>query len=415
MSAKFRAASSASRGSYAAPARRSTTARASSAPAADRKTEKSLATCRRRIGNGIASPATSGKPFPSQRAKTCSSANWMLVARPSHPAKRCATSHIIANPSRALGPASAMASSISLARPSGGGRKSIECAAIQKAKETAHKLNRVGGRGLLSHRAAPVRGVRRQRGPRRCRGRPRNGQSCPAPTRSPAPHAVRPVCCCPRGDRLPAVPHRSHRGRDHESPRRSGGGLPTLPTSLRGLTDRRRSLVGPKATRGQVPHRVGCMKRITASRSQSRSMASKMSRVSCTRSRVADSSDMAGSIPQTAATDPRNSWLLAQSPGETASANSRRAAISSSTPPCPRSMLLPCPPSGGCCCGGSSATASGIPRSAAQLGSKGVTRRDRSPRAVGCTSSALRVPGRIPSVRFPPPSRKFERSWIPIV
>src|SRR5262249_30288404 len=37
------------------------------------------------------------------------------------------------------------------------------------------------------------------------------------------------------------------------------------------------------------------------------------------------------------------------------------------------------------------------------------------PRAVGCTSWALRVPSRIPSVRFPPPSRKFERPWIPII
>ena len=73
-SSKFRTASSASRGSYAAPVRRSTTARASSAPAAERKRETSLATCRRRIGNGIASPRTSGNPRPSQRAKTYSSA-----------------------------------------------------------------------------------------------------------------------------------------------------------------------------------------------------------------------------------------------------------------------------------------------------------------------------------------------------
>jgi ketosteroid isomerase-like protein len=29
--------------------------------------------------------------------------------------------------------------------------------------------------------------------------------------------------------------------------------------------------------------------------------------------------------------------------------------------------------------------------------------------------AGLRAPGRIPSVCFPPPSRKFERSWIPIV
>ncbi len=79
----------------------------------------SLATCRRRIGNGIASPATSGNPLPSQRAKTYSSASWMSARRPSHPANRCATSHIIANASRALGPALAMASSISLARTSG--------------------------------------------------------------------------------------------------------------------------------------------------------------------------------------------------------------------------------------------------------------------------------------------------------
>ena len=50
------AASSASRGSYAAPERRSITARASSGPAAERKSEMSRATCRSRIGNGSASP-----------------------------------------------------------------------------------------------------------------------------------------------------------------------------------------------------------------------------------------------------------------------------------------------------------------------------------------------------------------------
>ena len=43
----------------------------------------------------------------------------MPEPRPSHPANRCATSHIIANASRARGPALAMASSISLARTSG--------------------------------------------------------------------------------------------------------------------------------------------------------------------------------------------------------------------------------------------------------------------------------------------------------
>ena len=76
--------------------------------AAERKREMSRATCRRRIGSGISSPATFGNPRPSQRAKTYSSAAWMLGPRPSHPANRCATSHIVANASRALGPALAM-------------------------------------------------------------------------------------------------------------------------------------------------------------------------------------------------------------------------------------------------------------------------------------------------------------------
>ncbi len=80
----------------------------------------SLATCRRRIGNGIASPRASGNPRPSQRAKTYSSAAWTLGPRSSHPANRCATSHIVANASRALGPALAIASSIIAARTSGG-------------------------------------------------------------------------------------------------------------------------------------------------------------------------------------------------------------------------------------------------------------------------------------------------------
>ena len=79
-SSKLRRASSASRGSYAAPARRSMTRRASSGPAAERKREMSRATCKRRIGNGIASPRVSGNPRPSQRAKTYSSAAWMLEA-----------------------------------------------------------------------------------------------------------------------------------------------------------------------------------------------------------------------------------------------------------------------------------------------------------------------------------------------
>ena len=116
----MRVASSASRGSYAAPERRSITARASSGPAAVRKSEMSRATWSRRIGSGIASPRMSGKPRPSQRAKTYSSAAWMLELSSSHPANRCATSHIVANDSRALGPALAIASSISAARTSGG-------------------------------------------------------------------------------------------------------------------------------------------------------------------------------------------------------------------------------------------------------------------------------------------------------
>jgi len=69
---------------------------------------------------GIASPAMSGTPRPSQRANTYSSAAWTSVPSPSHPANRCATSHIIANPSRALGAALAIASPIILARTSGG-------------------------------------------------------------------------------------------------------------------------------------------------------------------------------------------------------------------------------------------------------------------------------------------------------
>ena len=73
------------------------TARASSGPEAERKREMSRATCRRRIGNGIASPRASGNPRPSQRAKTYSSAASMLEPRSSHPANRCATSHIVAN------------------------------------------------------------------------------------------------------------------------------------------------------------------------------------------------------------------------------------------------------------------------------------------------------------------------------
>ena len=79
----------------------------------------SLATCRRRIGNGIASPRASGNPRPSQRAKTYSSAAWILEARPTHPANRCATSHIAANESRDLEPALAMTASIIVARTSG--------------------------------------------------------------------------------------------------------------------------------------------------------------------------------------------------------------------------------------------------------------------------------------------------------
>ena len=73
----------------------------------------SLATCRRRIGNGISSPRTSGKPRPSQRANTNSSAAWTSEPSSSQPANRCATSHIVANASRALGPALAIASSTS--------------------------------------------------------------------------------------------------------------------------------------------------------------------------------------------------------------------------------------------------------------------------------------------------------------
>ena len=44
----------------------------------------------------------------------------MSEPRSSQPANRCATSHIVANASRALGPALAIASSTSAARTSGG-------------------------------------------------------------------------------------------------------------------------------------------------------------------------------------------------------------------------------------------------------------------------------------------------------
>ena len=38
-----------------------------------------------------------GNPSPSQRSKTCSSAAWVPELKPSHPAKRCATSQCIAS------------------------------------------------------------------------------------------------------------------------------------------------------------------------------------------------------------------------------------------------------------------------------------------------------------------------------
>ena len=68
ISSKFRRASSASRGSYAAPVRRSMTPRASTGPAAERKREMSRPTCKRRIGNGIASPRDVREP-PSVPAR----------------------------------------------------------------------------------------------------------------------------------------------------------------------------------------------------------------------------------------------------------------------------------------------------------------------------------------------------------
>ncbi len=89
-------------------------------PPADRNSEASRATCRRRIGSGISSPATSGKPRPSQRAKTNSSASWISERRPSQPANRCATSHIVANASWARGAALAIAASTIFERTSGG-------------------------------------------------------------------------------------------------------------------------------------------------------------------------------------------------------------------------------------------------------------------------------------------------------
>ena len=88
---KLRRASLASRGSYAAPVRCSTTDRASLGPDAVRKKETSLATCRRRIDNGISSPRAFGNPRPSQRAKTYSSA-------PSMPGRGRATPRTAARP-----------------------------------------------------------------------------------------------------------------------------------------------------------------------------------------------------------------------------------------------------------------------------------------------------------------------------
>ena len=80
------------------------TARASSGPAAVRKSEMSLATCRRRIGSGIcvAGDVREARARPSARRRTRAPPGCS-VRRPSHPANRCATSHIVANASRALG------------------------------------------------------------------------------------------------------------------------------------------------------------------------------------------------------------------------------------------------------------------------------------------------------------------------
>ena len=81
----------------------------------------SRATCRRRIGNGIASPrdVREARVRPSARRRTRAPPGCSSRGRAS-PANRCATSHIVANASRALGPALAIASSIILARTSGG-------------------------------------------------------------------------------------------------------------------------------------------------------------------------------------------------------------------------------------------------------------------------------------------------------
>ena len=54
------------------------TSRAFSTPSADMNREISRATCSRRIGSGTSSPATFGIPWPSQRAKTYSSASSMV-------------------------------------------------------------------------------------------------------------------------------------------------------------------------------------------------------------------------------------------------------------------------------------------------------------------------------------------------
>ena len=125
-------ASAASAGSYAAPARRSITSRASSAPPAERKTEMSRATCSSRAGSGIASPTIpAGSPCPSQRSNTNASASSVPEPKPSQFANRCATSQCSANVAWASGSALASVSATIFSRTSGG--RPVPTCSLKKA------------------------------------------------------------------------------------------------------------------------------------------------------------------------------------------------------------------------------------------------------------------------------------------
>ena len=177
-SSRCSAASAASRGSYAAPARRSTTARASPGPAAERNTDTSRATCSSCVGSGIASPPIApGNPWPSQRSKTCSSASWTPAERPSHPAKRCATSQ----------------SSPASGGPSAGLRRSPPPPSRPAAPGAAP------GRRWTAGRPAPRRGRRGPRGrtPPAARCRRRRAARPRARSRCSPTHAAGRRSTCP--------------------------------------------------------------------------------------------------------------------------------------------------------------------------------------------------------------------------